>query len=350
MTLTRPTLTQLNARIRTDFDTKLPGADSRLRRNVIDVVAGAHAGVANGLHGNIANRARFFPAPDNPEANARWASLLTIDRKSAEAATGPAAVPGTDGVTIETGAILVRADGFRYVVTADVTIAAGTATMALEAVDPGIAGEMDAGQQLTFQSPISGVSAIATVAGPGIADGLDEESEADFCGRIQDEMRNPSAGGKEADYEKWAKQVPGVTRAWVEGNWSGLGTVRVLFVMDGRVDIIPAGGDVTLVTAAIAAQRPVTADVTVAAPTATPLDLTITPTPDTPEVRAAIEAELRDLISREAEPGGTLLFTHIHEAISIAAGETDHSLTTPSANVTAAAAHISTMGTITWPS
>ena len=94
--------------------------------------------------------------------------------------------------------------------------------------------------------------------------------------------------------------------------------------------------------------RPVTAQETVAAPVADPLDFAIALTPDTAEVRAAVEAELRDLIAREAEPGGTILISHIREAISIAAGETDHVLASPAGNVTAAAGAIVTMGAVTW--
>ncbi len=94
--------------------------------------------------------------------------------------------------------------------------------------------------------------------------------------------------------------------------------------MDGREDIIPDAGDEAVVAAYIEARRPVCAEVTVEGPTDSPLNYTITPVPDTPEVRAAIAAELDDLHAREAEPGGTLLISHIREAISIAAGETDH--------------------------
>jgi len=65
-------------------------------------------------------------------------------------------------------------------------------------------------------------------------------------------------------------------------------------------------------------------------------------------VQAAVEASLRDLIAREAEPGGTLLISRIREAISIAAGESDHVLTSPTTNQTAAAGEIFTMGAIAW--
>ena len=91
-----------------------------------------------------------------------------------------------------------------------------------------------------------------------------------------------------------------------------------------------------------------TALVTVAAPVAVPLDFDIRLTPDSSAIRAAIEAELRDLIFREAVPGGTLLISHIREAISIAAGEVDHVLLAPDEDQTVTAAQINTLGTLTW--
>ena len=65
-------------------------------------------------------------------------------------------------------------------------------------------------------------------------------------------------------------------------------------------------------------------------------------------VEAAVTAELQDMITRDAIPGGTILYSHIMEAISIATGETDHVLVSPAANVTHATYEIAVMGTITW--
>jgi uncharacterized phage protein gp47/JayE len=66
-------------------------------------------------------------------------------------------------------------------------------------------------------------------------------------------------------------------------------------------------------------------------------------------VQAAIQAELQDLLRREAEPGGTILLSHIRAAISAAAGESDYALATPSADITNTIGRMSTMGEITWP-
>jgi len=348
VTFFRPSLSQLIERCQADNDSRLPGADSRLRRNTLDVLARGRAGVANGLYGALYAMSRFLPDVAESERLARWASIYGLTRKAAEAASGPVTATGSDDVDIPSGTVLVRADGARYLVTADATIAAGVATLQVTADGAGTAVAMAIGQALTFQSPIAGVVAVATVAAPGIAGGAEEENDEDLRARLLLRIRNPVRGGAASDYVVWATDVAEVTRAWVYENWNGLGTVKVLVVCDGRETIIPTGDDVTLVAAYIADRRPVCADVTVAAPIATALNFTIALTPGSDDVKAAVEAELRDLIARETEPGGTLLLSHIQEAISIAAGETDHVLTAPSANVTPAAGHITTFGAITW--
>lgn len=348
MSYARPTLSQIITRVEADVDARLPGADSRVRRSVLSVLVRVFAGAIFGLYGLLDSISKFLPDVADGDMLLRWGAIMGKPRIAATYASGTVTMSGVDGVAIPAGTILTRSDGARYRVTADATIAGGAASAATRAIVAGDAGNLTAGGQLSFLSPIAGVVATAVVAAGGIGGGADEESEAAHRIRILERMRNQPAGGKLTDYPAWAKEVAGVTRAWPTENWAGLGTVRLLFVMDGRSDIIPEAGDVAAVAAHIATLRPVGAQVTVAAPVAAPLDFAIALTPDTAEVRAAVAAELADLIAREAEPGGTLLISHMREAISIAAGETDHVLSSPTTNQVAAAGAIITLGTITW--
>jgi len=128
----------------------------------------------------------------------------------------------------------------------------------------------------------------------------------------------------------------------------GAGTVTVRFMRDDDVDPIPDAGEIASVLAYIEARRPVTAQVTVVAPIATPLNFTIFATPNTASVKAAIESGLSDLLRREAVPGGTILISHIRETISVASGETNHTMSSPAADVTRSIGQIATMGIITW--
>lgn len=349
MPFARATLSQLITRANDDFDARLPGADSRLRRNVLDVLARTHAGGMHGLYGYLDHIAlQSLPDTATGEVLLRWATVFDVEPKVAEPSVGLASLTGVNGSVVAAGAVLQRLDGVEYVTTADATIAAGVASAAIEAVVPGQAGNASAGVSLAFASPVAGVASAAVVGLGGLTGGADAEAEDALRVRLLERLREPPHGGNAADYVRWAKQVPGVTRAWVYPLLNGLGTVGVTFVMDGRAVIIPLAGDVAAVDAWIAPLRPVTADVDVFAPTPIALNLTIDLTPDTAEGRLAVQAELQDLLARDAQPGGTILLSRIREAVSVAAGETNNIVSVPSADVTHTAGQLAVLGVITW--
>jgi len=350
MPFARPNLQTLIDRAVADIESRLPGADARLRRSNLNVLARTHAGAVHGLYGYLqwlADQVMYDTAES--EYLDRAASIwLDVPRKAAVAANGVVTASGTNGVTVTEGAQLSRSDGAVFEVSADATIAGGTAVVQVVAVEAGAAGNTAAGSTLTFVSPIAGVQAQAAVDGGALAGGANQELDASLRARLLDRIRQTPHGGAAHDYVRWAKEVAGVTRAWVYPGELGDGTVVVRFVRDDDVDLIPDAAEVATVQAYIDALRPVTADVTVVAPVAVPLDLTIALTPNTAAVRAAVTAELDDMIHREAEPGATILRSHINEATSIASGETDHVLSVPVADVTHTTGQIATLGTITW--
>lgn len=71
-------------------------------------------------------------------------------------------------------------------------------------------------------------------------------------------------------------------------------------------------------------------------------------TPDTPEVRYAVIAELRAMFMRDAVPGGTLDHSRISEAISIATGEYKHVLVNPTDDISLAVTELPVVGDVTW--
>lgn len=348
MAFERPSLSTLRDRVANDFNGAIPGADSRLRRSPLDGIAKMHAGAMGAAYGALQYDVDVLPDSARDDVVLRWAAIMGVERKAPTAAAGEIGLTGTNGSSVGIGVALVRADGVRYLTTVSATISAGVATIAVAADEPGAAGETATGQQLTFVSPVAGIGATATVAAPGLIDGDDEESIASLQERVLAVFRNRPAGGTDADWVRWTLEVPGVTRAWVSPNISGLGTVGIQFVMDGREDIIPLSGDVDAVEAYLETLRPTCAELVVTAPTPDPLDFEIQLDPDSTAIRNAVIAELLDLLAREAEPGGTIKITHIREAISKAAGEDDHVLVTPTANVTTAAGHIVSLGDFTW--
>jgi uncharacterized phage protein gp47/JayE len=57
-----------------------------------------------------------------------------------------------------------------------------------------------------------------------------------------------------------------------------------------------------------------------------------------------------DLIDRDSAPGGTILISRLREAVSLAAGEDNNQIVTPTVDVTCAAGHMAILGTITFSS
>lgn len=71
-------------------------------------------------------------------------------------------------------------------------------------------------------------------------------------------------------------------------------------------------------------------------------------TPDTPEIRAAITAELCSFLLRDGYPQGELKVSRISEAISGANGEYSHQLLAPAENISIAKNELAVLGTISW--
>lgn len=350
MAFSRPTFTQIFNRVKADINSKLSGADSKLRRSVLNVLAFVVAGATHGLYGFLNFiYLQVFPDTAVAENLKRWGAIWGVTQLAATKSSGTRAATGTNGTVIPEGTELQRSDSVIVVTTAEATISSGTATISLEASIAGENGNTDIDSVLSFTSPPDGIDS-DTSGGTALTGGADEETEVSYLSRILARIQFPPSGGNDADYEAWARAVAGVTRVWVYPLELGAGRVTVRFMMDDTYDDgIPLAGDVTTVSNYIAELRPTTATVTVVAPIADVLNFTIDlGTTDTAAIRTAVQAELLDMIRRDAEPAGTIYISRINEAISIATGEFDHILTLPAANVTHATGHIATMGTITW--
>ena len=342
----RPTLAQLVARAREDLLSRL-ALDDPLRRSDAEAYALVNAGSAHGLYGYLAWIANQVII-DTAEAEflERWAAIWGITRKPAAPATGTVSFTVLAGAVIPSGTLVQAFDGQQYATTTDAAGSVPTFTTPIQAVVAGAAGNRTIGQTLTLVSPIAGVQATATAG--LLSGGADVEEDAALRTRLLTRIRKPPQGGDADDYVGWALEVPGVTRAWCYPLALGDGTVVVRFMRDNEIPSIPDAGEVATVQAYIDARRPVTAAVTVAAPIAAPIAFTIHLNPDTAAIRATVQAELSDLLLREAIPNGSILLSHIQEAISIAAGEVDHTLTVPATDVTNTGGNISTMGAISW--
>lgn len=357
MPFARPTLAELIARTKSDLRGRLEIGGPLVRRAMADVLGTVWAGTVHHVYGYLDWVSRqLFAGTAEKDALLRRAALYGITPTPASFAAGNVTATGTDGSTILAGTILRLDAAIAYRVVTGQVIASGTATLPVVSLLAGSAANLAATSPLSFESPVAGVDTAAVVAAGGIAGGVDEEGTEEVRDRLKLRLREPPQGGADQDYEAWALAVPGVTRAWVYPHELGLGTVVVRVVTDdpttGEVGF-PDVAAVAAVQAALAAQRPNTAQVTAAAPTPLAVAFSVSLTPDNADTRAAVTAELEDLFRREGQPGdaaGTrkVPLSKIRTAIGVAGGVDDYTLSAPTADVVPGVGQLPIVGVVTW--
>ncbi len=103
----------------------------------------------------------------------------------------------------------------------------GTAAVAAECLEPGTIGNVAANTITLLSEPING---IASVTNPEpFTGGTEMEDDDSFRERVLVAYDEPLSGAKK-DYERWAKEVPGVGAVYVVPLWNGPGTVKILVI------------------------------------------------------------------------------------------------------------------------
>lgn len=347
MAFERPTLIQIRNRIESDIKSGL-GLTVLLSRSFLKVMASTLAGASHTLHGHIQDFAQrqLFPDTADDEFLIRWANLFGINRLEASFAVINVEFTGSVGASVPVNTLVQRPDGveFRVLHGGIVRIPTGQLhglyrTRAVATV-PGTEGNTLPNSPLSLTSALTGVNSAVTAVNV-FTEGEDEETLESLRGRLTDRIQNPPSGGTAADYIAFARAVPGVSRVWVLPNHLGPGSVAIAFVEDTQEDIIPKEAKVREVQAAVDEKKPVTARVSVFAPTPQPMNLHIRVRPNTPAVQEAIEAQLDELVFQEAQVrqavdpervaegiqySGEIPISKISEAVSTADGEEDHIL------------------------
>jgi uncharacterized phage protein gp47/JayE len=341
MAFTRPTLDTLKTRIKNDITSRLTGNAPLLRYSLLGILATVFAGAMHILYGYLDWIAKQI-LPDT--ADREWLirhglMWLKVPPRAPVFATGNITFTGTNGSTIPSGTRVVSDAGLEYTTNALGTIASGTSTVAMTAASSGVASNLPAGAILSLSSPIAGVTNLCTVP-TEIANGAEEETSESLLSRILARIRNSPAGGTKTDYVDWALAAStNVRKAWCFPNYLGLGTVSVVIIQQGATPAAPGGLISTVQTYIDTDKSPVGAAVTVATINPRVIAFVISVKPNDGTVTTRITAALTTLFSNEASPAGnapagssvppgTVLISHIRDAISDVLGLVDFEITT----------------------
>lgn len=373
---TVPSLQTIRDRVFADTNAKFSGADAylptvlaRLRVRATHAFADILAGISYTGHVLAARVAREMLPDLASETNlVRWANLkLETPRLQPAPASVPATFTGTTGGTVPLGAHGTDANGNGYTLDAAVIVpASSTASGVWTADDEGAAGNLAAGATITLDSPVSGVVSEVTVAAPGGAGGRDLETVEELRVRLLGALRRPAEGGNLNHYDVWTRETGDIDQVWARNHKSGAppNTVEIRFtelVDDVQVagdDACPDEAKRAAVEAYLTgteaedwedAKAPATAYVDVYALAPDAQTFTIALDDDTPDRRAAIEAELDRVFIYRRSPGGTIEHERLVTACQLGAGDSGVTLTSPAGDITASSInHLLTRGSITW--
>ncbi|RLW71880.1 baseplate J/gp47 family protein [Escherichia coli] len=373
----RPTLAENISMLRNDLFARLDVSDT-LRRMDEDVRAKVYAAALHTVYGYIdylamnmlpdlcdeswlarhaamkrcprkgATSMNMLPDLCDESWLARHAAMKRCPRKGATTASGYMRWEGvSDGLKVTAGSVIQRDDLVQYTATADATSAGGVLRVPIACSSAGAVGNADDGTSLILVTPVNGLPS------SGVADtltgGFDTEDLETWRARVIERYYWTPQGGADGDYVVWAKEVPGITRAWAYRHWMGTGTVGVMIASSDLINPIPEESTETAARQHIGPLAPVAgSDLYVFRPVAHTVDFHIRVTPDTPEIRAAITAELRSFLLRDGYPQGELKVSRISEAISGANGEYSHQLLAPVDNISIAKNELAVLGTISW--
>lgn len=348
-----PTLQALVTRVSRAFTGKLQGADAALARNNLAPTAKVFAGEMHILHQRLAWAAdqRFVLTSDPATLDRHGAEMKPpVPRKEATPAKGRVTVTATGAIVLDSGAALARSDGALFLVDSGITLgAAGSATITVTAAVAGAAGATVGGAALSASAGLTGPATFAVDDG-GLGGAADREGPEAYKSRLLLAKAFPEHAGAPADWLKYTLAVPGVTRVFIDPLGHGRGTVVVYPFFDlTRPHGIPLESDRLAVEAALRSDGPGAGLGVVRIAEAVPVDYAVQDlTPDTPEVRAAVVAEVATTFYRNSRVAGwsaphpSMPFlatpagfsrSWIWQAIANATGEESHTLIVPAGNI-----------------
>lgn len=304
----RPTIKEINDRVLADAESRL--GRKPMRFSVVTVLCRVIAGAFHELYGFIQFvMSQCFASTAEGKWLERQGSEINVYRRPSVAAVGEVKFEG-DAV-VPAGTMLQTRTGVQYITEADSH--EGKAT--IKALAPGADGNLQEGSELSFLSPVEGVRSTAITG--AVTGGVDREGDESLRERILFKKRHPPHGGSKSDYVSWAREVPGVTRAWCYPRELGDGHVTVRFMTDGLTSNgIPDKELVKRVQEHIESKISVIVVLDVVAPIPKTLDVAVEIVPDDESNRERVRAAVQEVVVNESAPNVAIMLSSISRSIA----------------------------------
>ncbi|CAB5645813.1 baseplate J/gp47 family protein [Providencia hangzhouensis] len=351
-----PTLSTLIARNQADIESRLPGTYARTAFSVAQAIAYANAGNAAGLHEHLAWTSRqVVPHLADDDKLLEHCEFWGVWRKAATFAEGTLTVTATASAFIPSGTRWQRPDGEVFESKENTYLSAGSNSISVNAINEGRIGNTVAGV------PFALVSAVVNVQPDAVSQvingGAELETIDSLRSRLLFRVQYPPSGGNRFDYERWALEVPGVTRAWCIPRFRGRGTVGLMFVMDDENVIFPDINDMSRVETYINGHinpitnqvegKPAGTELIVMSPTPKVVDFEIRLLPNFKDVQDGVRENLKRYLEG-LPPNGVAYLSELRAAVSNAEGETTNTMFFPDNDIHAIENEIFVLGDIKW--
>lgn len=197
-----------------------------------------------------------------------------LTRKPTEKATGTVTFYGDDGTLIPLGTEIYTDEEIPiyFVTTEEGAITNGSLTVATEAKEGGVKGNVAIGKITLVTGNITGVASVTNEV--DFEGGVDEETDVSLMNRYFERVQYPATSGNASHYRQWALEVAGISDCKIYPVWNGNGTVKVVLLSDDKK--APSQTIVDNVIAHIENVRPIGATVTIAGATEIPINVSAT--------------------------------------------------------------------------
>lgn len=264
------------------------------------------------------------------------AHRIHLSRRPGTQAYGTLTISGLVGTTIPEGFVFAvpavgNSPAVEFLTEEEVTIGeSGTVEVGIIAAEIGLAGNVPEGAVAIMAEPMTGITAVTNLE--RITGGTVEEDDDSLRERILEAERAGEASfvGCDADYIRWAKEVPGVGEAFVIPQWDpDVKNSVKLVVLDANGE--PANeriledvfNYIMSPDDRINRKAPIGAILTVAAPTMVPITYALKATLragyDAASVRVAIESDIWNYYV-QAKEDNLVKYNEIHAIITRSPG------------------------------